>query len=30
MALAAVFAGFVLYGMRRIQNLDRFEKQLRK
>ena len=30
MAGAGVFAGLVLYGMRRIQNLDQFEKGLRR
>lgn len=29
MAVSAVFAGLVLYGMRRIKRLDKFEKEIK-
>ncbi len=29
MSLAAVFAGIVAYGMRRVETLDKFEKDIR-
>ncbi len=29
LALSAVFAGFVLYGMQRVKRLDKFEKEIK-